>query len=1113
MAMKKKFAGILLVLTLIASLLPFHVLAEPLAEDPQAVSETTIAETKPRETSGAEDPAADAQPVPDTETGAEETQTASDPDLHPAAETATATEGIQAAASAEPAAADAKTYDRTILMYVCGSDLESAAGLASENLKQVLSSNFSKDNRVKYIVMTGGTEQWYLESNYLSDPAKSAAEQPKEISAEYNQIWEAVGSDAVLENGEKDPNAGKLVLLDGDGILGDGEYALPAQVDIIEPEDWDEKPVIPPHEWMSDPAVLRAFINYGVKQFPAEKYDLILWDHGAGPTNNSFAKDEHDPYGKLMSFPGLTDALRHNDLIDPDGNGTPDQKYDILNFDACLMSSVELLLAYSDITDCFIASPESIPGDGEVYNGWLNTLGENPKMDAYELGKKTVDDFYTFYENGYDNGTKEEATLAVFDPEKLLEGGFVSALSQINDIFSKEIEDGKIYDELLAVRNSIRYGDKGYFDFGNFISQLPVSQYEREGEEETNAYAEAAKTLCRLMNDPKAMYAKGTSGIKTGDFVYMNENGELKYSDRELMPVGTSGIYSFFFDPKAYTDVEYSYSKAMWDAFKQIPDGAVKQVLDSYVQNQLKLALEMGVARLVRKALDEKKEDGTPLFTKDTLDYESLRAHWKQPTVYDFDDEEEYESYWWDADWYLDILDLANLYWNRIQNIPRDNEDDPLIAELDEKVEGLLKDIVNDQFIPDAVLADQIDLYTVTHENGTGYQIRFHDTKKRVIAGVSAKIYAEIPAAEEYMEAAGIRSLAMKEGADILLGEERGEENIDMDLDASTEESFIEDYIKWLNNDTATWDLGAMEDKCYALKDEKGNIYACHAEPDGSKMLTMGGYLVEEVDEDGEKETVYWPVGLYFTDGVLTDLMLKGDDGSWRPVLLENLKTEIEIVPCSSVRVFSLKYYVPLSSWERKFTISKDTRLEMIYTDIDNIPDIQDKDGDGQKITRDIVVNDVFGHSIDLSKSEPAGNLVDIKLAEVEPAYYNGSVLTPKVIYNGQVLKEGVDYKLSKMTDDVVFQEVGDYTVSLDGIGNFTGVKLATFTILPGKEETPDITPDTPDVTPDHKPTPADPSKTPDTSDPNHMSIWILLMAVGAAFALGAGVFFGIRKD
>ena len=154
--------------------------------------------------------------------------------------------------------------ERTILMYNCGSNLETTSGYASVNLRQILNANFSADNDVNFIVMNAGSDKWHLEGEYLCDPDNiglSADEETGEyvISGTYNQVWEAKGMDA-------HENPGKLVLLDADGITG-------AKGTAVKAED----------ELMSDPNVLRAFIDYGVTNYPAKRYDLILKDHGGGP--------------------------------------------------------------------------------------------------------------------------------------------------------------------------------------------------------------------------------------------------------------------------------------------------------------------------------------------------------------------------------------------------------------------------------------------------------------------------------------------------------------------------------------------------------------------------------------------------------------------------------------------------------------------------------------------------------------------------------------------------------------------------------------------------------------------------------------------------------------
>ena len=63
-----------------------------------------------------------------------------------------------------------KKVKRTILLYDCGADLETDAGLATYNLLQILNSSFSADDDIKFLVMTGGSHKWQIDSKYLVFP-------------------------------------------------------------------------------------------------------------------------------------------------------------------------------------------------------------------------------------------------------------------------------------------------------------------------------------------------------------------------------------------------------------------------------------------------------------------------------------------------------------------------------------------------------------------------------------------------------------------------------------------------------------------------------------------------------------------------------------------------------------------------------------------------------------------------------------------------------------------------------------------------------------------------------------------------------------------------------
>ena len=418
--------------------------------------------------------------------------------------------GVAYADEAEPEA------ERTVMLYLCGSNLETSAGMATYNLEQILRANYSSEEKVKFVVMTGGSEEWHMDSRWLCD---GSGNQIDKISGEYNQIWEAKGADAVQ-------NPGKMVLLDGDGLTGTN---VPAE-----------------DELMSSPNTLKAFINYCAAHFPAKKYDLILWDHGGGPFRYAFAKDEHEAnMFKMMSFSGFAQALRECDVTQGG------KKFDFIDFDACLMSSIEIDLALADYTDFLIVSPETEPGYGQYYTGWLDLLGKTPGYDTFKLGRKIVDDFIDFYENG--DGAGGDGTLSVIDMNKLMnDQELLTSLGEMASLLKEQAnaaaENGEVlfYDEWLSARQSIDYGSSALYDLGNFASMLGIVNVELQdgqngGDRSRNAYTETAGKINRLLRDPELIYAKGTKGIHTAEEqIYRDVDGKIQYGE-----LGTSGMSIF----------------------------------------------------------------------------------------------------------------------------------------------------------------------------------------------------------------------------------------------------------------------------------------------------------------------------------------------------------------------------------------------------------------------------------------------------------------------------------------------------------------------------------------------------------------------------------------
>ena len=136
----------------------------------------------------------------------------------------------------------------TLMVYMCGTDLESRSGMASSDLAEMAAAKFS-DN-INLIVYTGGCSKW----------------QTQGISSSTNQIYK------IEQGGLK-----RLV------------------------KDVGNKA-------MTSPATLSSFIKWTAKNYPAKRNFLIFWDHGGGSVTG-YGYDEKFPKSSSMTLDGIKEAL------------------------------------------------------------------------------------------------------------------------------------------------------------------------------------------------------------------------------------------------------------------------------------------------------------------------------------------------------------------------------------------------------------------------------------------------------------------------------------------------------------------------------------------------------------------------------------------------------------------------------------------------------------------------------------------------------------------------------------------------------------------------------------------------------------------------------------
>ncbi|MCR4807589.1 MAG: hypothetical protein K5857_07920 [Lachnospiraceae bacterium] len=239
----------------------------------------------------------------------------------------------------------------TIMVYMCGTDLESEYECGTANLYEMFSANLGVNrDKINVLVETGGTEEWAI--NEYTDEFE-----------EFNGI---------------DPGSLNYYRI--------GEY------DII-PEETR------PLASMGEPDTLKDFITWGKETHPADKYMLIFWDHGGGSIGGVCVDELHD-YDTL-TLPEIKKAVTEADV-----------PFEAVGFDACLMATLETAQALQGYGHYLIASEETEPGGGWDYTGFLEYLSKDTGISGLDLGKRIVDGYMDKCAEGE---ADDMATLSVTD--------------------------------------------------------------------------------------------------------------------------------------------------------------------------------------------------------------------------------------------------------------------------------------------------------------------------------------------------------------------------------------------------------------------------------------------------------------------------------------------------------------------------------------------------------------------------------------------------------------------------------------------------------------------------------------------------------------------------
>ena len=203
------------------------------------------------------------------------------------------------------------------------------------------------------------------------------------------------------------------------------------------------------------PDTLKDFVIWTINKYPADKYALVIWNHGAGWKRKTLGLrgvSFDDTSNKYMTMVQLKSALSQ-----------VGRKIDVLGMDACLMAMMEIAYQVKDYADYLVGSEESEPSYGWPYNTILTSLVNYPTMSASTLASTIVNKYSNYY-SSWSSVTQSAIDLSKISDLKDACNSLASALNNNMSTYKTDIQN--------AITNTQAYGYPDYRDLYHFSENI-----------------------------------------------------------------------------------------------------------------------------------------------------------------------------------------------------------------------------------------------------------------------------------------------------------------------------------------------------------------------------------------------------------------------------------------------------------------------------------------------------------------------------------------------------------------------------------------------------------------------------------------------------------------
>ena len=258
---------------------------------------------------------------------------------------------------------------------------------------------------------------------------------------------------------------------------------------------------------MGKSSTLTDFISFCVENYPADHKILVFWDHG-GATGGIC-------YDEIFDMDHLTLDEVSEGIENAVGSEGSEPYFDVIGFDACLMSCAEVAHTLCPYTQYIFASEESEPGSGWAYESLIGAFTDEAGVNAVRVGKALTDGYIETCVSSYAKyGYVSPVTFSIIDAQQGNEA-YLAYCDFCKEALKLVAEDPSALSELSrAAQSSIAYCGEAY----KYYNTIDLGIFMQEAK---SFLPEAAEKVLSAI-DKAALYVRSSSylGDSTGLSIY-----------------------------------------------------------------------------------------------------------------------------------------------------------------------------------------------------------------------------------------------------------------------------------------------------------------------------------------------------------------------------------------------------------------------------------------------------------------------------------------------------------------------------------------------------------------------------------------------------------------